>query len=287
MANWSVLLRKSGNRFFILLCLGLVPLTGLADALPLHSPYPGGIAVIPLVSADAVEPRGYFHKRRIMVSKNQDKWYAIVGLSLSLKPGQHSIIRIDAQEQRHRHFFYLQDKKYPAQYITVKKKKWVTPNKKQLDRIIAERKIIIKALTTWSSNPSPQFQLVKPVQGRYSSAFGLRRFFNKKPRRPHSGIDIAAPTGTAIHAPAPGVILVTGDYYFNGKTVFIDHGQNMVSMLNHLSKITVTSGIMVKQGDKIGEVGSTGRVTGPHLHWSLSLNNTRVDPRIFLQEGVK
>lgn len=279
--------RKTGNRFFILLWLGLIPVTGLAGPLPLHSPYPGGIAVIPLVSADATEPRIYFRKRRVMVSKNQDKWYAIAGLSLGLKPGQHSIMRIDAQGQRHRHFFYIQDKKYPAQYITVKNKKWVTPNKKQLDRIIAERKIIIKALTTWSSNPPLKFQLIKPVQGRYSSAFGLRRFFNKQPRRPHSGIDIAAPTGTAIYAPASGVILVTGNYYFNGNTVFIDHGQNMVSMLNHLSKITVTPGTVVKQGDKIGEVGSTGRVTGPHLHWSLSLNNTRVDPKIFLQKDVK
>ena len=222
-----------------------------------------------------------------MVYKNQNKWYAIVGLSLGLRSRRHRITRIDHQGQRHHHYFHLQEKKYPAQYITVKKKKWVTPNKKQLDRIIAERQIIIKALTTWSSNPEPEFQLIKPVQGRYSSAFGLRRFFNKKPRRPHSGIDIAAPTGTAIHAPTSGVILVTGNYYFNGKTVFIDHGQNMISMLNHLSKITVTPGTLVKQGDKIGEVGSTGRVTGPHLHWSLSLNNARVDPKIFLRKDVK
>lgn len=278
---------KTGNRFLLLLWLVLTPVTALANPLPLHSPYPGGIAVIPLLSTDATEPRIYFHKRRVMVSKNQGKWYAIVGLSLGLKPGQHSIVRLDPQRQRHRHFFYIQGKKYPAQYITVKNKKWVTPNKKQLDRIIAERKIIIKALTTWTSSPPLEFRLIKPVQGRYSSAFGLRRFFNKKPRRPHSGIDIAAPTGTAIHAPAAGVILVTGNYYFNGKTVFIDHGQNMVSMLNHLSKITVAPGTVVKQGDIIGEVGSTGRVTGPHLHWSLSLNNTRVDPKIFLRKATK
>jgi murein DD-endopeptidase MepM/ murein hydrolase activator NlpD len=114
--------------------------------------------------------------------------------------------------------------------------------------------------------------------------FGLRRYFNDQPRQPHSGIDIAGPVGTPVTAPFAGIVANTGDYFFNGKTVFIDHGQGLISMFNHLSRITVKSGARVAAGEKIGEIGMTGRVTGPHLHWTVSLNNSRVDPMLFLAE---
>jgi len=123
-----------------------------------------------------------------------------------------------------------------------------------------------------------------PVDGIVSSPFGLKRFFNDQPRNPHSGLDIAAPEGTDIVLPSDGDIIDTGNYYFNGNTVFVDHGQGMISMFNHMSKISVKTGDKLKRGDKIGEIGKTGRVTGPHLHWSLNLNQTRVDPMLFLPE---
>jgi murein DD-endopeptidase MepM/ murein hydrolase activator NlpD len=127
-----------------------------------------------------------------------------------------------------------------------------------------------------------QFRL--PVHGRISSIFGLRRYFNEQPRLPHSGIDIAAPIGTPVVAPLDGTVMETGDYFFNGKTVFINHGQGLISMLNHLSRITVKRGVYVRQGQKLGEVGMSGRVTGPHLHWTISLNNSRIDPALFVSE---
>ena len=165
----------------------------------------------------------------------------------------------------------------------MKQTKYVSPGKEQLARIKREKKHMRKLFKIWRE-ADVSVQLSWPVVGPLSSPFGLRRFFNDQPRNPHSGIDIAAPEGTDIVMPSDGIIIDTGDYYFNGKTVFIDHGQGMISMLNHMSKITAKTGDMLQRGDKIGEIGSTGRVTGPHLHWSLSLNEARVDPMLFLPE---
>ncbi|MFK7996452.1 MAG: M23 family metallopeptidase [Granulosicoccus sp.] len=121
-----------------------------------------------------------------------------------------------------------------------------------------------------------------PVAGPVSSPFGLRRFFNDQPRRPHGGIDIAAPEGTPIMAAADGVVLEANDYFFNGNSVFIEHGLGLQTFYAHLSRIDVTNGERVTQGQVIGAVGATGRVTGPHLHWSVGLNGTWVDPLLVI-----
>jgi murein DD-endopeptidase MepM/ murein hydrolase activator NlpD len=175
-------------------------------------------------------------------------------------------------------------KEYKTQHITIKDKRKVEPNKQDLDRIWREAKIIKRALATWNEQRLASFNFLAPVDGRLSSPFGLRRYFNGKPRKPHSGLDIAAPEGSPIRAPADGEVIVTGDYFFNGNTVFLDHGQGLVTMYCHMSRIDVRNGQTVKRGDVIGAVGMTGRVTGPHLHWSTSLNNVRVDPGLFLPQ---
>jgi murein DD-endopeptidase MepM/ murein hydrolase activator NlpD len=110
----------------------------------------------------------------------------------------------------------------------------------------------------------------------------LRRFFNGEPRNPHAGVDIAIAEGTPAWAPADGTVVQTGDYFFNGRTVMIDHGNGVISMLCHLSRIEVKAGDRVRQGQTIGRVGKTGRATGPHLHWTVSINNARVDPLLLL-----
>lgn len=107
--------------------------------------------------------------------------------------------------------------------------------------------------------------------------------FLMEERAPHSGLDIPAPVGQKVIAPADGIVVQTGNYFFNGNTIMIDHGQRLISMYYHLSKIDVEKGQAIRQGQRIGLVGKTGRVTGAHLHWGMSLNNARVDPQLFLK----
>lgn len=213
-------------------------------------------------------------------------WLAIVGIPLTTEAGQHKL-SVDWQNKKAQTIeFSIQDHKYESQYITVKNKRKVNPNKKDMVRITKEQKLIKAALGHWSDDPSLEKPFILPVKGRLSSPFGLRRFFNKQPRKPHSGIDIAAHHGTPIVAPLAGKIINTGNYFFNGNSVFIDHGQGLVTMYCHMSKIKVKIGQTVKQGQDIGAIGKTGRVTGPHLHWGVSLNDAQVDPGLFFNDLV-
>lgn len=160
----------------------------------------------------------------------------------------------------------------------------MNPNEEDLKRIRGERGRINSALRYWQQQATVDTRFTLPVKGRLSSPFGLRRFFNEQPRKPHSGIDIAAPEGTPIVAPAAGRIIENGDFFFNGNSVFIDHGQGLVTMYCHMSRIDVKPGQRVARGEAIGAVGQTGRATGPHLHWSVSLNDARVDPSLFFDD---
>lgn len=264
------------------ICLCCSHSIAAALTLPEHTPVPGGIAVIDLQLSTEQTPEVSFNKKPVMVAKHENSWHAIVGLSLSIKPGQKEISsRVDGQSQAHT--FQVVDKEYEAQYITIKDKRKVNPLKRDMERIGKERKQITAALSHWSGQRLDEtLQLDIPVEGRLSSPFGLLRFFNQQPRRPHSGIDIAAATGTPINAPASGKVILTGDFFFNGNSVFIDHGQGLVTMYCHMDRIDVAKDQMVNRGEQIGTIGMTGRVTGPHLHWSVSLNDARIDPNLIV-----
>lgn len=265
--------------FFIFLQFTLFNLAQAFD-LPENSPVPGGVAVINLGKQEPAKT--YFNKRRVMTLKNEQNWYAIIGLPLSIKPGLHKLHYRTETGSQHAIGFQVKTKEYAVQRITLKNKRMVDPNAQDLVRIRKESKIIHHALQHWRAKSDINLDFQMPVKGIISSPFGLRRIFNGEPRKPHSGLDIAAPVGTPIKAPAAGIVTATGHYFFNGNTILLDHGQGLVTMYCHMSKIEVKAGQHVKRGQVIGLVGRTGRVTGPHLHWGVSLNNTMVEPHLFL-----
>ena len=205
---------------------------------------------------------------------------ALVGIPIrqALGPAQITFV-YGGQNQTHT--FEIADKRYTEQRITLQNKEMVSPNPKQLERIRAESKRQRAIYATVSAPMDLSTGFSMPLEGITTSLYGHRRFFNDQPRSPHSGLDIAAPTGTPIVAPAQARVALVDDLYYNGKSVFLDHGQGLITMYCHLSEQTVSTGELVQQDQVIGLVGATGRVTGPHLHWSVSLNGYRIDPLAF------
>ena len=237
---------------------------------------------------DAGKPRPlvFYLDKRVLVVEHETEWVALVGIPLSVGIGTHRIKIKKVGKPDDETDFLVKEKEYEAQYITIKDKRKVNPNPQDLERIKKERIPINKALMTWTEQPTIDTDFSVPVDGRLSSPFGLRRFFNNQPRKPHSGLDIAAPSGTSILAPAKGQVINTGNYFFNGNTVFLDHGQGLITGYFHMSEIKVKPGQGVTKGDVLGAVGATGRVTGAHLHWNVYLNRTKVDPALFVGGGL-
>jgi murein DD-endopeptidase MepM/ murein hydrolase activator NlpD len=278
------------NRQAILRAITLCALLFCAAAIhaltPDTIPVPGGIAVVRL-PADTDPASTRYKGRKLLVTQQGGDMLAVIGLPLGTKPGRYHLQANTVQGKPLSIAFNVSAKDYEEQHITIKDKRKVTPEPRDLERIDRETKKINAALEHWSDKDNVVLAFRKPVEGETSSPFGLRRFFNEQPRNPHSGLDIAAPEGTPIRAPAPGTVIDTGDYFFNGNTVFIDHGQGLVTMYCHMSSIDVAPGARVYTGDVIGKVGMTGRVTGPHLHWGVSLNDARVDPLLFLAPAAE
>jgi murein DD-endopeptidase MepM/ murein hydrolase activator NlpD len=263
--------------------MSLLLVAAEALALPQHSPRPGGIAVIEIGQATyGAAPLVKFRARRALVTQHAGKWFAVVGIPLEQPVGDASVsISIPGEPDRNQAFEVLSHD-YREQRITVENRSYVDPDPAQLERIAAERKVIDSALVNWREQLSTEVALAAPVDGPRSSSFGLRRFFNDQPRAPHKGMDIAADRGTPVVAAAAGTVTVSGDFFFNGRTVVIDHGQGLVTMYCHLDRIDVEPGQDLSAGAGIGVVGATGRVTGPHLHFGSYLNGTAVDPALLL-----
>ena len=256
--------------------------------LPRESRVPGGVAIVPLAIEGEDPGSVMFGDHRAAVLRTQAGWVALIGIPLDTKPGPQAAQWRPAGESAPRRLeFGVGDKQYQEQRLTVKNPRHVDPSKEDLERIAAERKRIDAALGTFTADITPDFVLSPPVPGERSSSFGLRRFFNGQSRNPHSGMDIAAATGTPILNPAAGRVLDAGDFFFNGNTVFVDHGQGLVTMYCHLSRIDVKPGEEVAARATLGLVGATGRVTGPHLHWGVALNRAMVDPTLFLPRTTR
>ncbi len=248
--------------------------------LPQDSRRAGGIAVI---EVNAETKTATLDDQPVAIVLEGHKHYAVVGIPIAATTGSHTL-KTDHGDLN----FDVADYAYPEQHITLTDQSKVNPDPDQLKRYhdeAVEQGNIYKSFTSLQSASFPN--LIWPAQGRISSPFGFKRFFNEEARAPHAGLDIAAGFGTVVHAPAGGIVVQTGDYFFNGQTVMIDHGQGIITMMCHLSRIDVKIGQTVAQGDPIGLVGKTGRATGPHLHFGVSLNNARVDPLLVLPSAAK
>lgn len=257
----------------LLLAALLLSLIESAYGLPQNLAVPGGVAVIPIAPGETAT----YNNRPVMVIETEEASFAIVGIPLSGKPGPHKIKTPSRVYQ-----FTVAAKEYETQYLTITNKRQVNPLADDLTRIRRERAEMDNVFSNFDTENPPAIAFSLPVAGPVSSPFGLRRIFNDQARNPHSGLDIAADEGAPVVAPATGIVVATGNYFFNGNTVLLDHGQGLISMYCHLSRIDVHQGDLVHQGEGLGAVGQTGRVTGPHLHWGVSLNNARVDPNLFL-----
>ena len=262
----------------------LLPLAAAAQLpeLPKQRGVPGGVVAVSLGAAP-VQPQAHANRVPLMVLGDPSHWVALVGIPLSAKPGPAAI-----QVQRPGHAeatlaYTIEPKQYAEQHLKVPPRT-VDLSKEDLARHERERVHQAQVVSTFTPELPAQLRMLQPTPGARSSSFGLRRVFNGQARNPHSGMDVAAETGTPVVAPAAGRVLDTGDYFFNGRTIWIDHGSGLLTMLCHLSAIDVKPGDVVAVGQRVGAVGATGRVTGPHLHWSVSLNRTMVDPELFLRD---
>ena len=271
-------------RLFCLLAATLLALPAHAEGFisrTLNKPVPGGVAVVQL-GQDAAVPTATFQGKPVLVVREEGRdWIAIVGIPLTTKAGNQQIAVKQAGASRNLGFT-VGAKHYKEQRITLKNTRQVNPLPEDLKRINRELAEQTAAYRSFSPGTPSNLVLDKPVNGPLSSPFGLRRFFNGEERNPHSGLDFAVPAGTPIKTPAAGKVILIGNYFFNGNTVFVDHGQGFISMFCHMSKIDVKPGQQLSRGAIVGRVGSTGRATGPHMHWNVSLNDARVDPAIFI-----
>jgi len=211
----------------------------------------------------------------------QDEYFALVGLDLGFEPGIYSLrytfVFTNGDYDHKEESITVLAKEYPVKKLWVDEK-FVTPPKEVMRRIEEESQILKSVYAIFTPEWMGDGPFIVPSGGEVVPNFGERRFFNNKPRSAHSGIDISSPFGAPVIASNAGKVVLASDLYFAGKTVIIDHGLGVFSLYCHFSRFRVKRGESVQKGDVIGEIGSTGRVTGPHLHWGIKIQGSRVDP---------
>jgi len=207
-------------------------------------------------------------------------WQALVGIDLERKPGAYDVdveARVGASVVRGKEVLMVQRRMFPTRRLRVDPN-FVNPSAAILARIASEAEFIKEVTGRSAEDRLWSMSFVRPVPGEANSRFGTRSVFNGEPRRPHGGTDFPSAVGTPVRAPNAGRVVAARELFFTGNTIIIDHGLSVISLLAHLSSMDVREGATVTAGQIVGRVGATGRVTGPHLHWALTVAGARVDP---------
>lgn len=263
----------------ILSCLVGAP--ALAQSLPKSTPVPGGVAILRL-GTDSAPPIVRVRENRVLVRKDGDEWLAVIGIPLEVPEKTRLPVVVErANGTSSTMNINVGHKRYATQRLTVKPGQ-VDLSPGDLARYETERDHLLEVRKSFSDFSPETLRLLQPCEGKRTNTYGQRRLFNGQSRNPHNGMDIAAPEGTPVVAAAEGIVLDIGDYFFSGNTVIVDHGQGFRTLYAHLSAVDVKAGDRIAAGAPIGRVGATGRVTGAHLHFSVYLNGTPVDPALFL-----
>ncbi len=223
-------------------------------------------------------------KHDFFMKKQEDGWLMLLPISL-YKPPETLRIVSQTSSMIQVHLISPKPSSYQTQHIKVKDKEFVIASKKTLKRIGRESLLKQKHLSRYTRLYTRDLKMIKPLDSQLRHDYGRRRFFNGVAKNPHAGIDLSGREGDKIRAPLSGTVILLGDLFYNGKMMMIDHGQGLITAYSHLSKIYKEDDSWVKQGEYIGEVGSTGRATGPHLHWSVYLNGEPINPDLFLEDA--
>jgi len=246
------------------------------SALELDGVWQQGAVIVGRVAKDVqVE----FADRKLLVAENGQ---FVIGLGRDAER-QARLTTITADGVRKEHIFEVAPREYNIQRVTGVPQRTVEPSPEQVERSRREAQLVTKARNVQLDSTDFVQKFRWPLTGRIYGEYGSQRVYNGKPGSPHYGVDIAAPVGTEVRAPAGGVVtLVHPDMFFSGGTLIVDHGHGLSSTFIHLHKILVKEGDRVEQGQKIAQVGATGRATGPHLDWRMNWFDQRVDPQLLV-----
>lgn len=288
-------MRRTVFLVYLLLCLQPWPVfssqsqrwispSGLAVEVLYRAFQPGDVFILSIEEAASVmdaQIRFLGKKYQLVNDPNRSQLMALIGLDLGLKPGEYPI-KVYIQDSAGQWEFLerkilISPREFPERRLWVKEE-YVTPPLEVMERIRRESELLQSLYQRFTPAWLGEEAFIIPTEGNIFDNFGERRIYNNKPRSSHGGVDVSAPSGTPVRASNSGEVVLASDLYFSGKTVIIDHGLGLFSLYCHFSKIRVKRGQAVKRGEVIGEVGTTGRVTGPHLHWGMKILGNRIDP---------
>lgn len=270
--------------------LSLVPGVGSAARVTLspEQPSPGELFLVTVDEATTVTGvRAEFGDREFQLWPNgPDGWQGLVAVDRDRLPGLAPLVLTRESGKGRRTFaeatVTIAPREYPEQQLTVKKG-MVDLSPEDQARAARENRLIRKTLGRTAPDRLWRSPFAMPLEGPITSTFGVRRVYNSSPRGYHSGLDVAAPRGTPVLAAAEGTVVLVGEFFYTGRTVFVDHGLGLYTAYFHLDAVGVTDGQTLGAGDEIGRVGSTGRSTGPHLHWGVYLSGRKTDPLTLLR----